>query len=279
MKTSSIVLALLLIAGLVVGSAIAQEDIVDRVTVQLTNPSEPAFLKVGLINGGITVIGYEGNEFIVEARTSMKQLLQSQDSNKKSSGMTRIPVSGSSITVEEYRNQVKINTESFTRSTDLVVKVPFRTSLDLTCVNQGDIRVENITGDIEASNTNGSVTLSNISGSAVAHAFNKDLTVTFNEVDPEKAMSFSSFNGDVDVTFPANLKAKVKIKTQQGDIFSDFQIKEIENPEKVIKKNMRDTDGKYQVSIERSFWGLINNGSREIQFTNYNGDIYIRKLK
>lgn len=279
MKTNNVILILLLITGLVVGSATAQEDVVDRITVELTNPSEPASLKVSLVNGGIKVIGYEGSEVIVEATTHLKKVHESRRDGKKASGMTRIPVNTSSIKVEEYRNQVEINTESWRRGVDLVIKVPFKTSMELGCVNQGDIKVENITGDIEASNTNGRVTLLNISGSAVAHAFNKDLTVTFAEIDPEKAMSFSSFNGDVDVTFPASLKAKVKIKTQQGEIFSDFQIEPIENPKKVIKTNTRDTDGKYEVSIDRSFWGLINNGSREIQFTNYNGDIYIRKNK
>ena len=251
--------------------------ICSNVTVELTDPSKPVFLSVGLVNGGITVKGYDGEQVIVEARTHMRKLGRS--SNRKSTGMTRIPVNSSSITIEEYRNNVEINTESWAVPVDLTIMVPKRTSLDLSCVNQGDILVENITGDIEASNTNGAVTLLNIAGSAVASTLNEDVKVTFVKVDPDKDMSFSSFNGDVDLTFPASLKAKVKLKTSQGDVFTDFEITLTESPEELIRKNHRNSGGKYEISIDRASWGTINGGGQTIQCSNFNGDIFIRKQK
>jgi hypothetical protein len=33
-----------------------------------------------------------------------------------------------------------------------------------------------------------------------------------------------SFNGDVDVTFPASLKASIKMQSNMGDIFTDFDM-------------------------------------------------------
>ncbi|MEJ2722875.1 MAG: hypothetical protein P8181_17320 [bacterium] len=261
------------------GVAGAQDDSVDRVTVELSDPAKPAFLTVGLMNGGITVTGYDGKEVIVEAKSRLSKLGNTDNETDKSSGMKRIPVNSSSLTVEEYQNKVEIETESWMHAVDLVIKVPRRTSLKLSCVNRGDIRVENITGDVEASNMNGAVTLLGIDGSAIASSYNENLTVTFTGVDPVKDMSFSSFNGDVDVTFPASLKAKVKLKTVQGEVYTDFEVKEIENPEQVIRENHRDTGGKYEVSVERAFWGTINGGGQELQFSNYNGNIYIRKQK
>jgi len=260
-------------------AAVGKDDAVDRVTVELTDPAKPVFLSVGLVNGGITVNGYEGKEVIVEARTRLRKLSKSENGDGKSTGMTRIAVNSSSLTVEEYQNKIEIDTESWMNPVDLTIKVPKKTSLDLSCVNSGDILVEDITGDVEVSNTNGAVTVLNINGSVVASSHNKDVTVTFTGVDSKKDMSFSSFNGDVDVTFPASLKAKVKVKAARGEIYTDFQIKEIENPERVIRKNHRDTGGKYEVSVDRAFWGTINGGGQEIQFSNYFGDIYIRELK
>lgn len=278
MKRISLVLIMLAVtAG--AGVVLAQDDDVDRVTVDLTDPSKPASLEVGLVNGSITVNAYDGKEIVVEATTKTRKIRLSDKASMKASGMTRIPVTSSSLTVEEYRNHVSISTASWKNAVDLVIKVPTNTSLKLSCVNQGDISVEGVSGEIEAQNTNGRVTLLNISGSAVASSHDKDVTVTFDSIDPDKAMSFSSFNGDVDVTFPAGLKAKVKLKTDQGEIFSDFAIEEIENPEKIVTKNKRSSDGKYEVSIDRAFWGTINGGEREIHFTNYFGDIYIRKHK
>lgn len=274
------VIELLLVTLLVfAGVANAQEAASDRVTVELTDPSKPAFLSVGLINGGITVSGHDGKEIVVEAKTKLKKISKSQNGKDKGAGMTRLAVNSSSLEIEEYKNKVEIGTESWANRVDLVIKVPRTTSLDLSCVNSGDIRVENVTGDVEVSNTNGSVTLLNINGSVVASALNKDIIVTFSGVDPDKDMSFSSMNGDIDVAFPSSLKAKVKLKTSQGEIYTDFQIEEIENPERITRKNERDSGGKYQVSIDRAFWGVINGGGQELQFTNYLGDIYIRKQK
>ena len=45
-----------------------QEIPTDRLTVPLSDPSRPGLIKAGLLNGGITVKGYEGKEVIVEAR-------------------------------------------------------------------------------------------------------------------------------------------------------------------------------------------------------------------
>jgi DUF4097 and DUF4098 domain-containing protein YvlB len=139
--------------------------------------------------------------------------------------------------------------------------------------------VENIIGDLDVKNVNGKVTLLKISGSVVAHALNDNLVVTFDALDPEKAMSFSSMNGDIDVTFPASLKCDVKIKNDHGDVYSDFEIARVEKPESRVEKNDREEEGKYRVRIERAFYGTINGGGAEYHFSNFNGDILIRRVK
>ena len=37
-------------------------------------------------------------------------------------------------------------------------------------------------------------------------------------------MAFTSLNGIVDVTLPASVKANVKLRSDQGDVFTDFDI-------------------------------------------------------
>ena len=53
----------------------------DRVSVPLSDPTRPAFIKAHLLNGGITVKGYEGKAVIVEARARA-----SEDGDKESHG-------------------------------------------------------------------------------------------------------------------------------------------------------------------------------------------------
>jgi DUF4097 and DUF4098 domain-containing protein YvlB len=264
-----------------------QEPPVDRVTVDLTDPAKPAHLELGLINGGVRVTGYGGQQVIVEAKTSTGRI-SSEDRHEKNTGyskeknkegMFRIPVYSTSLEVEENNNKIMISTESWKRSIDVDIKVPRQTSLNLSCINNGDIEVENVNGDIEVNNINGDVTLLHVTGSAVAHALNGDLRVTFDAVDPKKPMSFSSMNGDIDVTFPATLKCDTKIKNDQGDVYSDFEITRVDKPVNRVEENERGKDGAYRVRIERTFYGSIGGGGPEYTFSNFNGDVLIRKAK
>jgi DUF4097 and DUF4098 domain-containing protein YvlB len=216
------VFAIILSICIGIGQAQAQEGVVDRINVKLTDPSKPALIELSLVNGGITVTGYDGTEVIVEARTRTRKISEDNEKPKGKNGMFRIPVYSTSLEVEEHNNKIDISTESWKRTIDVAIKVPKNTSLNLHCVNSGDIYVENIRGDLDVNNINGGVTLKNISGSVVAHALNENLIATFDAVAPEKPMSFSSLNGDVDVTFPKTLKCDVKIKNDMGDVYSDF---------------------------------------------------------
>jgi DUF4097 and DUF4098 domain-containing protein YvlB len=149
--------------------------------------------------------------------------------------------------VEEENNEVNINTESYMHAIDVTVSVPVHTSLKLRAVNDGDIVVTGVDGDLDVDDVNGSVTLNNVSGSAVAHALNGHLHATFTKVDPQKAMAFSSLNGDIDVTFPADLKANVSIRSDQGDVFSDFDVQLKAATSQPVVEDNRGHGGKYRV--------------------------------
>ena len=253
----------------------AQDKMVDRLAVKFSNPDKPGFIKASLVNGGIFVEGYKGKEVIIEASTRSKKII----SGRKANGMIRIPVTTTGLTVEEEDNEMTITTESWKRTTDLNIRVPIKTSLQLHCVNAGDITVEKVNGELDIDNINGKVTLTNISGAVVAHALNKDLIVTFDKIDSKKSMSFSTLNGDIDVTFPKKLKADVKLKSDNGEIYSDFEIKMSNKPRRIIEENTRNRSGKYKIQIDKNVYGKINGGGQEIQFISFNGDIFIRYKK
>jgi len=244
----------------------------DRIAVNLTDPTRPALVKASLVNGGFTVKAYEGKEIIVEARVRGHEREESA-----SGGLRRLNIGRTGLTVEEENNEVRISTESYNRPIDLLISVPARTSLRLRAVNDGDIIVNGVEGELDVDDVNGSVTLNNISGNCVAHALNGRVIATFAKVAPDKAMAFSSLNGDIDVTFPANLKANVTIRSDRGDVFSDFDVQLQATAPQQIVEDSRGKGGKYRVKIDKSVRGTINGGGPEIQFTNFQGSIYIRK--
>ncbi|HLV93647.1 MAG TPA: DUF4097 family beta strand repeat-containing protein [Candidatus Acidoferrales bacterium] len=262
-------------AGLAASGSHAQTvspDGPDRISVKLDDPSRPALVKASLVNGGITVKAYDGQQVIVEARTRNREPEKSGPG-----GLRRLDVSRTGLTVEEENNEVRVSTDSFMRPIDLTISVPVRTSLKLSSVNDGDIVVTGVDGEMDVNDVNGAVTLNHVSGNCVAHALNGRILATFARVNPQKPMAFSSLNGDIDVTFPADLKANVNIRSDRGDIFSDFDVQLQAAAPKQIVEDSREHGGKYRVKIDKSLHGTINGGGPEIQFTNFQGSIYIRK--
>ena len=242
----------------------------DHVSVNLSDPSRPALVKASLVSGGITVKAYDGKEVVVEARA------RNRESAHSDSNMKRILVSSTGLSVEEENNEVRISTDSFARPIDLTISVPVHTSLKLSAVNSGDIVVTGVDGELDVNDVNGSVTLNNVSGSAIAHALNGRVLVTFNRVN-QKPMAFSSLNGDIDVTFPADLKANLSLKSDRGEILSDFEVQvQASAPQQTVEDSRKD-GGKYVVKIDKTVHAKINGGGPEYQFTNFNGSIYIRK--
>src|SRR5712671_3347941 len=256
--------------GLSAGTTAAQTG-GDRIVVTLSDPSRPARVKVGMVNGGITVKAYEGKEVVVEAR------VRGHENSRNEGGPKRLAISTTGLSVEEENNEVNINTESYMHAIDVTISVPVHTSLKLRAINDGDIVVTGVDGELDIDDINGAVDLNNVSGSVVAHALNGHVRANFTRVNPQKAMAFSSLNGDIDVTFPADLKANVSIRSDRGDVFSDFDVQLKAAASQPEVEDSRGKGGKYRVKIDKTVHGTINGGGPEIQFTNFQGQIYIRK--
>ena len=246
----------------------------DRIVVTLSDPSRPSTVKASLINGGITVKAHDGKDIIVEAHPRSRE--DSDDDDRDRSGPKRLNIATTGLNVEEDNNQVNIGADAIQRAIDLVITVPVHTSLHLRAVNDGDIVVTGVDGELDVDDVNGSVTLNKIAGSAVAHALNGKLIASFTRVN-QKPMAFSSLNGDIDVTFPADLKANVSLRSDNGDVFSDFDVNMQAQSSQPVVEDGRNHGGKYKVKIDKTVRGSINGGGPEMQFTNFNGEIYIRK--
>jgi DUF4097 and DUF4098 domain-containing protein YvlB len=255
----------------------SQENTVDRATVPLSDPSKPAKVQVSTFCGSISVTGYNGSDVIVEAQARSK-MIDRERTSEKARGMKLIPISASGLSVTEERNEVSIKVESLKHAVDLRVRVPHSCSLKVSAFNDGDIDVENVSGELEITNHNGGISLTGISGNVIANTFNGELLVTFNKIEPNKPMSFSTFNGDVDVTFPGEIKADVKMKSEMGDIYSDYDILIVQQQTQKQEQE-KDEEGRYRISFDKTVNGKINGGGPEYTFKNYNGDIFIRKAK
>ena len=263
----------LVLLSLIIGSkSFGQSGSAEQLTVPLSSPGKPYSLKVHLVTGSIKVVSYEGKDIVINVTPRGGD---DEGSKTIENGMKRISTSGGyEVTAKEADNTVTVNTGNPNKVLDLDLKIPQDVKLKIGTVNDGDIVVENVRGELEVNNVNDKITLTNIIGSVVANTVNGDVNVTFKSIDPKAPMAFSTLNGDINVTLPADTKANLKLKSDNGEVFSDFDIDIDKTPSKVDKTT---EPGMYKIKKDDWVYGKINGGGPEMMMKNMQGNIYVKK--
>jgi len=259
---------------LVICSLALAQDTGERVVVPARNTTHARKVDVNLMGGSITVKAYAGKEVIVEARGGSGRSEREREPDKAAEGMRRLDLPARGLSVEEENNVVTVRMQRAQRG-ELVISVPPDTSLKLNTMH-GEIAVEGVKGELDISSMNGKITLTNVSGSVLANTMNGTMKVTMDAVDANKPLSFSSMNGTIDVMLPADFKANVKLRTDHGEVYSDFDFKL--GGGAITQKN-DSSEGKFKVTMDRTITGTINGGGTDATFKTYNGTIYLRKKK
>lgn len=245
------------------------------VAVPLSNPANRGKLKAHLNYGSITVKGTPRKDVLVKYVT--EEDTDEKNSNRKDGkkeGMRKVGSGGIDLEISENNNVVSISSQSWNSKISVEVEVPSGFDMQVSAHNDGDLMISNIQGELELTNYNGEITALNISGSVIATTYNGEIKVTFDKVKDNTPMSYSTYNGDIDISLPATVKASIKMKTERGEIFTDFDAT-IKSSGPVQKKDAR--PGVYKVTIDEWNRGDLNGGGAEITMKNYNGDIYVRK--
>lgn len=252
----------------------------DRLTVPFRDGSMPRQLVVDGMVGSIEITGYNGQEAIVESTGGRPAARKNAKETPIPAGMRRIGGASVGLNVTEENNVVHVSTGPWVGRADLKIQVPTQTSVRVNTITGQQIRIENVNGEIEVQSGHGDVNVLNVSGSVVANSMNGKVTVSMNAVSPGKPMSFSSMSGDIDVTLPAALKANLKMKTEQGDIFTDFDAQVTPQTSTTTKSEEKTKNGSKSVvrwRVDRTTDATINGGGQEIQFTSFRGNILIHK--
>jgi len=263
---------LIIIFVLTANLLLAQNNGAEQVIVPLSNPEHTGLLSITHFNGSISITGYDGDVVIITA--SLQHKTQQSDPVRSNNKMKRIYTHSIQLSATEKDNKVIVKTNSEVNTINLDIKVPQRFSVNIKSIDQGNIDVVNLNGEMEISNNDGDVKILRASGSAVINTLDGDIFVKFIEVSADVPMAFSAMDGTIDVTFPEDLKAFLKIKSDYGKIFSDF---EMTIEKRKLKTEKSDDTGIYKVSLEDWTCGRINGGEAEIRLNSVDGNIFIRK--
>jgi len=285
---SKISIALLALAA---AAPLAAEE---RLEVPLSDPARPASLEVGLVQGSIRVTaGPAGRVVVIADAASGRQRHRDDDpcpgcpalevehehedrsdARDGRRGMRRITNSSYELTAEEKGNRVTVSTNSWQRSISLRIEVPAGSSLQLSTVNDGRIEVEGVHGELELHNTNGEIRVRDVRGPVSANTVNGDVEVTFAKEMTREPMAFSTLNGDVVVALPAGADFDVRLRSDNGEIFSDFDVV-LERREPRVERDA--SKGSYRVSVSQDLAGKVGKGGPELHLRTFNGDVVLKR--
>ncbi|HEV8129815.1 MAG TPA: hypothetical protein VGQ81_01070, partial [Acidobacteriota bacterium] len=193
-----------------VNSALCASDftVEEKQTIQkVFDLSAPRRIEVDNLHGSIHVEGYDGHEVQLVAHQTIaaesKEKLQearqevrldiSQKDNRLFlyvDGPFRCHCSNGSMNFRGWRHY------GYKVSFDFELKVPRDTGVSLRTVDDGQIKVENISGDYDVENINGGIEMVEVAGSGRVYALNGRVKVVFSR-NPRSASSFGSLNGRV----------------------------------------------------------------------------------
>lgn len=258
-------------------------------TVSLSNLNRAAVLEIENSFVQISVYGEERNDMeftIVESDSSdlpdslvvpfgTNNIISQSDQDSPSvGGLTRLDRNPGFI-VEELNNIVSFKTGFSNLGYHVIVKVPTETSVKLRTINNYGMRIEGVNGEHELANINGDISAKDISGSIVAETANGTITANLVTVSVDTPMAFSSMNGDIDISFPANYKANARIDSRKGEVYTDFDFEPDQSP---VEEERQLGSLRSRLVVSREIRGSINGGGPSLQIKTFSGSVYIRKI-
>ncbi len=248
---------------------------VKELTIPFTNSAAAKKLEVKLFSGKINIKGTDRSDILVKY-----EILKNEDQEKesgessKTKGLRKISGQNINFEISEKNNKAIIASQNWMNSIILDLEVPRAIELNISNQVTEEIHIENVLGNINVENSAGSITLLGVSGLVNASTHAGEIKIEFDKIPSEKSMLIHNTTGEIDLTFPLDFKADLKMKTNWGEIYSDLEI-ETSSEEPTIKRE--EDDNGFNLSMDTWTYAKLNGGGQEVTIKTQMGNIYLRK--
>ena len=212
-------LSTLFVASLFAATVARADDDGSTATVKLSAPGKPATLRIDMPWADIHIVGVDGDTVTVASTLTEKNAKPARPG-----GLRRLD-DEVSFELSEHENVVSLRLAGESpwagHDAEFKIRVPRAMALSLKTDMGGDLTVKNVEGDIDVRNMNGEVVLEGVVGSAAVETMNGEVRVIYAKA-PQKLVSITSMNGEVDLRVPADTKANLRLRTHNGSILTDF---------------------------------------------------------
>ncbi len=214
MKTTHLLLALIFSATTF---AVERSDDRPVITVPLADASRPAEVRIDLGQGNVIVRGTDDSA-AVYVQSSVPLPVERKD------GLRVISSNSGGMSIRHHDNLVQISQDiADTKPGRFEIRVPRSASVVVSSARGGKIEIEDISGNVEVQNLSGEIALRNLSGAALIETANGRISATYASLPVDKALSFTSMNGEIELRVPADTKANVRFRTHNGNVLTDFE--------------------------------------------------------
>jgi hypothetical protein len=225
--------------------------------------------KVRLVMGSseVKIVGHNSDELIIETNSykappqraqGLKPLYNAAEDN-----------TGIGLSINREGNVLTI-VKAQKGNGKYTIRVPRKAAVSYTEANWqgGDFELSDMDGEIELKLNNSKAELNNVAGPIVANSTNGGIHIKFSSLNQQKPSSISVVNGEIDVTLPANSKANWKLRSLNGEVYTDFDM-----------ALPRDKSELQKIAGSNTVEGKTNGGGVDMNIYTINSDIFIRKNK
>lgn len=283
--------------GLMLGHAVSAQTFTEKITRELVfeRPGAHNTLIVANINGGIKVMGYDGDKILVEVTKTINA--KTDERLEKGKEEVQLGVIDRADTLVLYITEgcnkfmtsrkgrhsghgggwgyESVNPQGCNLSYDyrmeFVVKVPEHVNLVVNTINGGDVAVDRVNGSVKAGNINGNIRLADLRSSVDAHTINGDVDIQYDS-NPQEECRFYTLNGDINAMFQPALSARLTFESFNGSFYTN--ITRLENLPQQVVKTERGEGIRYKITGNQF---KIGKGGPLLEFETFNGNVYLKE--
>jgi hypothetical protein len=214
MKPFPLVPPLRVAAALLVANAALADSPAE--TFRFSDSSKPGTLKIHLSRGAVHIRGADQPDIAIESDVAPAQTKPRPDG-------LRVLSAASGYAFAEKDNVATLDYGSNAwQAAAFHVTVPRNTRVIVNNALGGEVTCSDLTGDIEIKSLGGAVHLDDVAGGALVETMNGEIRARIRQLPANRPLSFTSMNGAVVIQLPADAKANVRLRTQNGEILTDF---------------------------------------------------------
>jgi len=224
-------------------------------------------LKISEVNK-VDIEGYNGNEII------FSHAISGNNRPERAEGLTAIGAmglednSGIGLSVNEKGDEIIVQPMTKRSGSRYLIKVPENVKIAYQHSSSygSTFNVKDVSSELDVSTNHNSINLQNVTGPMTINTVHGKIEVDFSTVNQSNPISIVSVHGLIDVSLPASTKAKVRMSSGWGELYTDLDIKFDQSEDELRSRSTK-------VS------GTLNGGGVTIDLSSSHGNIYLRKAK